>query len=82
MQQLEAFFDTASAFCTWAESVPAAPEDEADTAIRMLSKLLALVHELPDLFDEEDAPGSTHEEWVAVYKRFGTLPFNYYASYS
>ena len=82
MQRLEAFFDTATAFCTWAESVPAAPEKEADTAIKVLSKLLALVHELPELFDEEDAPGIAHEEWLAVYKRFGALPFNYYASYA
>ena len=82
MQQLEDFADTATAFCAWAESVAIVPEEEADTAIKMLSKLLALVHELPELFNEEDAPGLTHEEWLAVYKRFGELPFNYYASYS
>ncbi len=82
MQQLEAFFDTATAFCTWAESIPAAPEDEANTAIRMLSKLLALAPELPDIFDEEDAPELTHEEWRVVYERFGDLPFNYYLSYA
>ena len=82
MQQLKDFFDTATAFCKWAESLPVAPNDDVDTAIRMLSKLLALVHDLPEIFDEEDAPGLTHEEWLVVYKRFGALPFNYYASYS
>lgn len=82
MHQLEAFFDAAAAFCAWAESAPAVPEGELDTAIKMLSKLLALVHELPETFDEEEAPGTPHEEWLAIYKRFGALPFNYYASYS
>ncbi|WP_078757722.1 DUF5063 domain-containing protein [Novilysobacter spongiicola] len=82
MKQIDAFRDTATAFCKWAESAPVAPADDVDTAIKMLSKLLALVHELPELFDEEDTPGATHEEWLTVYKRFGSLPFNYYASYS
>ncbi|MFC4728403.1 DUF5063 domain-containing protein [Coralloluteibacterium thermophilus] len=83
MQQLDDFFDAATAFCAWAESAPGVPDDEVDTAIKMLSKLLALVHELPELFDEEDAPELTHEEWQVVHKRFlDMLPFNYYASYS
>ena len=82
MQQLDAFFNAATVFCTWAESAPTVPEDEVDTAIKLLSKLLALVHDLPELFYEEDAPALTHEEWLAVYRRFGTLPFNYYACYS
>jgi len=82
MRQIEAFFDAATPFCKWAESAPATPAEEVDTAIKMLSKLLALVHELPQLFDDEDAPSATHDEWLAVYKRFGALPFNYYACYS
>ncbi len=82
MKQLESFFDAATAFCIWAESEPAAPVDEVDTAIKLLSKLLSEIHELPKLFDEEVAPELSHEEWLAVYKRFGSLPFNYYASYS
>jgi hypothetical protein len=82
MQQLKYFFDTATAFCAWAERFPVAQNDEVSTAIKMLSKLLALAHELPEIFDEEEAPRPTHEEWLIVYKRFGALPFNYYASYS
>jgi hypothetical protein len=82
MHRLEAFFDTATAYCAWAESAPGAAEEELETAIRMLSKLLALVHEIPETFDEEDAPVLSQEEWLAIYKRFGALPFNYYASYA
>ena len=33
MQQLDAFFNAATVFCTWAESAPTVPEDEVDTAI-------------------------------------------------
>jgi hypothetical protein len=79
MQQLETFFHTASEFCHWAEGSPASAEDEANTAIRLLSKLIAQVHELPPLFDEEDAPDLPHQEWQVIYRRFGVLPFNYYA---
>ncbi len=82
MQQLEAFFRTATVFCQWAEGSPTAPDEEANTALRLLAQLCAQVHELPPLFDEEDAPELLHEEWLVIYKRFGALPFNYYAVYS
>jgi len=82
MQQLDAFFHTATAFCQWAEGSPALPDDEADTALRLLSQLYAQAHELPPLFDEEDAPELPHEEWLVIYRRFGAMPFNYYAAYS
>ena len=82
MQQLEAFFRTASAFCQWAEGNPDVPEEEASTALRLLSQLCAQAYELPALFDAEDAPEFSHEQWLEIYKRFGTLPFNYYAPYS
>ena len=81
MQQLEAFFQTVTAFCQWAEGSPTTPDDEANTALRLLAKLCAQVQELPPLFDEEDPPELPHEEWVVIYKRFGALPFNYYSVY-
>jgi hypothetical protein len=81
MQQLEAFFHTATDFCRWTESKPASAESEADTALKLLSKLYSQGHELPDLYDEEEAPALPHEEWLVIYKRFGALPFNYYAEY-
>jgi hypothetical protein len=82
MQRLEVFYRTATEFCQWAECTPAGPDEEVATAVRLLSQLYAQALELPSLFDEEDAPGLPHEEWVAIYKRFGALPFNYYATYS
>ena len=80
--RLDAFFNTATAFCRWAEGESAAPDDEAETAFKLLGRLCVQVLEIPPLFDEEDAPELPHEEWLVVYKRFGSLPFNYYASYS
>lgn len=82
MERLEAFFHTAAEFCRWAEGDPAAPDEEVATALRLLSGLYAQALELPTLFDEADAPGLPHEEWLAIYKRFGSLPFNHYAAYS
>ena len=82
MQRLDAFFHTATTFCQWAEGSPALPDDEADTAIKMLSTLYAQAEEIPALFDEQDAPQLPHEAWMVVYKRFEALPFKYYASYA
>jgi hypothetical protein len=81
MQQLEQFFHTAHAFCHWAESSVSLPEREAATAIKLLSQLCAQVHDIPELFDEEDAPPLPHEAWQLIYKRFAALPFNYYSTY-
>jgi len=82
MQQLDAFFHTSTAFCQWAEGSPALADDEAETALRLLSKLYAQALELPPLFDEEDAPDRSHDEWLAVHRRFAAMPFNFYAAYS
>ena len=80
MQQLEDFVRTATNFCQWAEASPR-PDDQ-DIAIKYLSQLYSQAHELPTLFDEEDAPDISHEEWLLIYERFGSLPFNYYAAYA
>ena len=82
MQQLEDFARSATAFCTWAEARPGLPDEEIDTALQLVSQLYAQALDIPPLFDEEDAPAISHDEWVVTYKRFGALPFNYYAVHS
>lgn len=82
MQQLEDFARTASAFCDWAEARPGAADEEINTALRLVSQLYVQALDLPALFDEEDAPAISHEEWTVTYKRFGALPFHYYAAHS
>jgi hypothetical protein len=79
VQQLENFAATATAFCDWAEAPPGTPVEEADTALKFLSQLYAQALCLPQLFDDEDAPAISDEDRTAIYKRFGSLPFNYYA---
>jgi hypothetical protein len=82
MQPIEAFAKVASEFCSWAESEPADPVEEAARAVKLLSRLVALVHDLPGDFGNEDPRDISHEQWLVVYKRFGSLPFNYYACYA
>lgn len=79
MKHLEDFFRSATAFCEWAECDQAPSDEDGEVAIKLLSQLCFQVLNLPALCDEEDAPDIPHDEWALVYKRFGTLPFNYYA---
>lgn len=81
MQQLEDFANTVTAFCEWAESCPGDPNEDAEMALRLVSRLFAQALDLPSIFDDEDAPAIPHEEWAAMYKRFGSLPFNFYSSH-
>ncbi|WP_440224250.1 DUF5063 domain-containing protein [Dokdonella sp. MW10] len=81
-QRLEDFVSTARAYCAWIEGFAASPDLEAETAALLLSKLCAQVNELPELFDDEDAPRLEHKQWVAVYQRLSSLPFNYYATFA
>jgi Domain of unknown function (DUF5063) len=75
---LEEFFEAANAFCLWAESAPSTPNEEARTALRLVSRLYSLAFQLPDDFQQAETLAIPHEEWLVVYKRFGVLPFNYY----
>ena len=82
MQRLEEFAHTASVFCDWADAPPGQPDEEFDTALSLVSRLFAQALELPELFDGQDAPATSHDAWLATYNRFGSLPFNHYAVHS
>lgn len=82
MRPIQEFADVAAEFCSWAESQPADHSQDADKAVCFLSKLIAHVHQLPEDFDDEDAPRISQDEWLVVYRRFGTLPFNDYVCYA
>jgi hypothetical protein len=74
------FAEVASTFCAWAEKPAAAPDAEVASARRLLSELYRLALDLPPAQDcATPASQSKRAEWKAVYKRFGALPFNYYA---
>ena len=78
-QQVEQFAALAGEFCAWAESAGSAPEVEAATALRLLARLYGQALELPATFGEEEPDEVADEAWKQVYRRFGALPFNYYA---
>jgi hypothetical protein len=76
---LNAFANAAREFCRWAESAAGLPEEEAAAALHRMVHLYGCALDLPDLFGEKEAPDIDDSEWKAIYKRFGTLPFNYYS---
>lgn len=75
------FAVTAEHYCAWAEHAPKSADGEVETAIRLLLDLMTRVIELPASDpDDEDDERPTHAEWNAVFRRFATLPFQYYAT--
>lgn len=73
------FVAAARDFCAWAEGAPGEPASEANAALRHLLRLHQAALDLPDGFEDADAPRASDEEWEVVFRRFGALPFNYYA---
>ena len=80
LTQTDNFVSIAKEYCAWAEGAPLAPENEARKAIQLLVTLYANILALPNNGCGEDrtAQEITTEEWQVIYKRFGSLPFNYY----
>ena len=77
-EPLEEFFEAAAAFCHWAEGAPGTPDEEAQTALRLLVGLYSLAFRLPRESEEKESISVPDEQWQIVFKRFGALPFNYY----
>ncbi len=74
------FASAARDFCDWVEGVPGEAAEEARKAQRHLVRLYQAALDLPDRFEEFDARRVSDDEWDAIYRRFGAMPFNYYAS--
>lgn len=81
-EDVAAFLDAATKYCDWAEGPAAEADDEAATAVRLLS---AILHHMQTLPGAESEGLSEHEilqkgpETVRIYKRFAALPFQYYS---
>lgn len=75
---IERFAETARRFCTWAEGEPQAAATEANIALRLLSELHERALQLPEGAVPGDPQAPSHEAWTVVFRRFGSLPFNYY----
>lgn len=80
MSQTVNFVNSVKAFCAWAESEPLVVESEVREAIHMLVRIYSTVLPLAvgDPNFDIDAKRITDEKWKTVFKRFGSLPFNYY----
>ncbi len=75
------FVSTAQQYCAWAENNSLAQEEEVKKAISLIADLYSSAIVLPKQGCGEDVDGEevTHEEWKLIYKRFGSLPVNYYS---
>tara|TARA_R110001592_G_scaffold3525_25_gene20100 strand:+ start:12747 stop:13229 length:483 start_codon:yes stop_codon:yes gene_type:complete len=79
----EKFSEIVREYCTWSESLPLAEIEEVKKAISLLVNIYAGVLAIPNDNNVEDIDGYdvSDEEWKIVFKRFGALPFNFYAEF-
>jgi hypothetical protein len=83
--RVKAFAEAAQAFCVWAEAAGSADElAEATEARRLLAWLVATAVHLelpliPEDAPDRDSPETDREQYKTIYRRFGSLPFNYYS---
>jgi hypothetical protein len=79
-ESIDRFADVARAFSAWAEARSTSdPRTEALRARVHLANLIAAVISLPDGVFDAETPDIPQEEYQRIYRRFGTLPFNYYS---
>jgi hypothetical protein len=76
----EKFAILARSYCEWAEGVPENPKQEALCALSLLTELCSCALTLPETFEDGEAENISGEDYALVFKRFGALPFNYYAN--
>ena len=57
------FATAARIFCSWVESPPGEPSSEVVAALRHLMRLYRAALELPERFEDFDAPRVSDEEW-------------------
>ena len=76
----QVFYESAKEFCSWAESEVDQSEMELVKALHFLSKLYsnALMLKISNCVIELEAIRISDEQWNFIFKRFGSLPFNYY----
>ena len=77
------FATVARSFCAWAEAQPGTVEAEVKMALRLLADLSSAIMATPSLGCGENVEGEriSDKEWKVIYKRFGSLPFNYYSTF-
>ena len=79
--EVRQFYETAKEFCRWSEEGPFEDEDEAYTALRLVSSIYHQALTLPGVNCEDDelsGEGITKLDSKHIHRRFGSLPFQYY----
>ena len=79
----EHFVSIVREYCTWAEDSKLTGEEDLKKAISLLALLYfsALALQNDGCGEDINATVVTNEQWQFVYKRFSSLPFNYYSSF-
>ena len=77
------FIEAVRAYCAWVDSEPRESGEEARLALRLLSRLHCEALFLPPVDCGEDLESEriSHEEWTEKYRRFASMPFQYYREY-
>jgi len=75
-----AFEHAARRFCAWAEADPRAPDVELHLAMRYVTDVYAAALMLPETDPQTEGPDRQADESAheALYRRFLSLPFQYY----
>ncbi|HUU46051.1 MAG TPA: DUF5063 domain-containing protein [Acidobacteriota bacterium] len=80
-EQIARFAEAARRYCEWVESEPGQPIEEIRIARRLLTQLHLHAIELPDIDWDKDWPEDrriSNEALIAVCRRFGGLPIQFY----
>jgi hypothetical protein len=77
---IRSFAELAQDCCKWAEGPAGSPGKEHFLATNYIAKLYLAGLELPmtEPEDDLDAPSVSDDEYKKIFKRFGSLPFQYY----
>jgi len=83
MNNVDAFAAVAEEYCAWAEGESLGEIADARTARKLLAELIRHAIELPDPSDELSSDAEpeaiSSEDYQRIFRRFGSLPFNYYS---
>lgn len=76
---LDAFAAAAEEYCAWAEGEAGGPLHEARMARTLVAELFRRALDLRQVDGDGEGPHISDDEYHAVYRRLGVLPFNYYS---
>ena len=80
VERVDAFATAAEAYCRWVEGDARDPVQDAAMARALTAELFRRAVDLPHMFESDlDAPDIGADDYQRIYRRLGSLPFNYYS---